>query len=262
MKTRLLLQRLDKIGNSLEKKEGALALLALGSCGLEQERLDEFSDLDFFVIVKTGYKQAFLNNLDWLENIKTVSFKFKNTEDGFKALYADDVFCEFAVFDEQEFKGLKLLNFRTVWKRENYNIESQDKIGENKQEAKASSGKIQWMTGEALTNLYVGLGRFLRGEKLSAFNFVQVYAAGRIVDLIKANTKPQNKFQDIYDSSRRFEQLYPDYTGINKFLQGYDKTPESAEEIIKFLEANYEVNSFIGEKIHNLIRFCKNTSLR
>ena len=53
-KTELLLQRLDEIGQSLKDSKQALALLALGSCATERERLDQYSDLDFFVIVKDG----------------------------------------------------------------------------------------------------------------------------------------------------------------------------------------------------------------
>jgi len=51
-----LLKRLDDIGQELSKRPGALALIGLGSVGLERERLDTFSDLDFFVIVQAGYK--------------------------------------------------------------------------------------------------------------------------------------------------------------------------------------------------------------
>jgi hypothetical protein len=47
-----LLYRLDEIGKSLEKSGHALALIGLGSVGLELERLDQYSDLDFFVIVQ------------------------------------------------------------------------------------------------------------------------------------------------------------------------------------------------------------------
>ena len=46
-KTELLLQRLDDIGQSLKDSRQALALLALGSCGVERDRLDQYSDLDF-----------------------------------------------------------------------------------------------------------------------------------------------------------------------------------------------------------------------
>jgi hypothetical protein len=47
-----LLLGLDGIAASLASRPQALALLALGSCGVEVARLDRFSDLDFFVIVE------------------------------------------------------------------------------------------------------------------------------------------------------------------------------------------------------------------
>ncbi len=59
----ILLQRLDEIGKVLEQKEGTLALLGLGSVGMETDRIDEYSDLDFFVIVSAGYKQRFIDHI-------------------------------------------------------------------------------------------------------------------------------------------------------------------------------------------------------
>ena len=46
-----LLARLDAIACSLEASGHAEALIGLGSVGLELDRLDEYSDLDFFAIV-------------------------------------------------------------------------------------------------------------------------------------------------------------------------------------------------------------------
>ncbi len=62
----VLLQRLDDIGRSLAQREPALALIGLGSVGRELDRLDQYSDLDFFVIVASGHKQDFINDLSWL----------------------------------------------------------------------------------------------------------------------------------------------------------------------------------------------------
>jgi lincosamide nucleotidyltransferase len=57
MNTQSLLKRLNEIGHSLEKSGHALALIGLGSVGLELDRLDSYSDLDFFVIVENGHKR-------------------------------------------------------------------------------------------------------------------------------------------------------------------------------------------------------------
>ncbi len=56
-----LLQRLDAIGASLRASGLARALLALGSVGAETERLDEYSDLDFFVIAAPSMKQRLID---------------------------------------------------------------------------------------------------------------------------------------------------------------------------------------------------------
>jgi UTP:GlnB (protein PII) uridylyltransferase len=85
-KTELLLHRLNEIGDALSHKPTALALIGLGSVGLERDRLDQYSDLDFFVIVKSGSKPHYLNDLTWLTDIAPVAYYFANTPDGCKLL--------------------------------------------------------------------------------------------------------------------------------------------------------------------------------
>ena len=98
----LLLSRLNDIGASLAHSNKAVALIGLGSVGIEVDRLDEFSDLDFFAIVEPGYKAEFIEHLDWLGSICPIAYSFRNTPDGHKLLFRDGVFCEFAVFEERE----------------------------------------------------------------------------------------------------------------------------------------------------------------
>ena len=88
----LLLQRLDDIGRKLSQTPNALALIGLGSVGQELDRIDRYSDLDFFVVVKPDSKPAFLNDLSWLTSISPVAYYFANTQDGYKLLYEDGVF--------------------------------------------------------------------------------------------------------------------------------------------------------------------------
>ena len=93
-----LLDRLEAIGRAVAASGRGLALLGLGSVGQEQERLDAYSDLDFFVIARPGEKAYFLDSLTWLETVQPVVFSFQNTDDGHKLLFADGIFCETAVF--------------------------------------------------------------------------------------------------------------------------------------------------------------------
>jgi hypothetical protein len=69
-----LLQRLDDIGRSVAGAGNGLALIGLGSVGTELDRLDAYSDLDFFVIVKPGCQQAYLDDLSWLASIGPIAY--------------------------------------------------------------------------------------------------------------------------------------------------------------------------------------------
>lgn len=115
-----LLQRLDEIGQALEASGQAFALLALGSVGRELERLDAYSDLDYFAIVKPGAKQTFLDDTAWLSRPCPVVFLFRNTVDGFKYLYEDGIFCEMAVFEPHELARIPFAPGRVVWKAEGF----------------------------------------------------------------------------------------------------------------------------------------------
>lgn len=247
----LLKKRIEEIGTSLEKSEHAQALLALGSCGMEQERMDQYSDLDFFVIVQDGYKQRYIEKLDWLDNIDPVVFKFQNTTDGYKLMFEDDVFCEFAVFEVYELKNIPYAKGRIVWKKEDFDESICEPVKVILPEQKKVD--ISWLIGEALTNLYIGLGRYKRGEKLSAFYFVQNYAAGRIIDIISLQEETECHFTDVFDPSRRFEQRYSIADLLSSFMQGYDKTPESAGAILEYLDCHFEINNSMKEKIYLLL---------
>ena len=83
--------RLSKLSEVLSIKEDCLGLLALGSCA-EIERLDEFSDLDFFVIVREDKQKDYLNNLDWLAECAPLRYVFRNTVDGYKIMWEDGIY--------------------------------------------------------------------------------------------------------------------------------------------------------------------------
>lgn len=245
----LLLERLDEIAESLSKTPNALALLGVGSIGIELDRMDEYSDLDFFVICKEGFKERFIENLDWLESICFVSYKFRNTEDGYKVMFQDGVFCEFAVFEPQELKNISFSGGRIVWQSEEFDTE----IGISANLPVDKAVDIDFSIGEALTNLYVGLCRYHRGEKLSAYSFIQIYAKDRVLELVTTIEKPQDIKKDVFNITRRFEYRYPNQSAIlSKILVGYDNIPKSAEAILEFLDSNFSINTEIKNKILEL----------
>jgi hypothetical protein len=213
-------------------------------------RLDEYSDLDFFVIVRTGYKAQFIADLDWLSRIQPVAYAFKNTDDGYKLLFADGIFCEFAVFELDELANIPFAAGRIIWQAADFDAASLDKPTVDKQER-----PVEWLVGEALTNLYVGLGRYRRGEKLSAARFIQWYAMDRVVGLAARIEVEQSNFADQFDRDRRFEQRFAG-TAVHlpQFIPGYNHSPAAAQAILNFLETHFAVNPAMKAAIQSLIQ--------
>jgi hypothetical protein len=242
----LLLQRLEQIGASLEQTGKALALIGLGSVGAELERLDGYSDLDFFAIVQDGCKTEFLTDLHWLTKLYPVTYAFKNTRDGFKLLYTDGVFCEFAVFELHELLQASFTAGRIVWKAAHV----PETIAQSSIPSSPSEPRLEHNLGEALTNLYVGVQRYWRGEKLIAARFVQQYAVNHVLELAETVETPQNALPDPFSRERRVEQRLPELAAhLGQFVQGYEHTPASALAILAWLEAHFEVNAGMAQAI-------------
>ncbi|MCG6200526.1 hypothetical protein [Psychromonas antarctica] len=249
-KRALLLERLQQIGLSLDHSGQALALLGLGSAGIETQRLDDYSDLDFFAIVQPGAKIRFIDNLDWLSNIKAISYCFRNTVDGYKLLFEDGVFCEFAIFEPQELNNIPFSPGRVVWQHPDFNSDCcQPRISG----AEATSKDTQWLVGEALTNLHVGMCRYQRGEKLSAMRFVQQFALDKLVDLVNLTELAEPSLVDPFVADRRIEIRYPKFAQrLPDFMQGYNGSPQSALAQLQFLVSHFEVNQAIKQDIERL----------
>lgn len=251
MNKELLLNRLEDIGKVLSKKDSALALIGLGSVGIELDRLDQYSDLDFFVVVKKGSKPQFLDDLDWLKAVVSIGYCFMNTQDGYKLLFDDGVFCEFAVFDEEELTSAVFSAGRVIWKAEGVSdeIAIPQKPVENQQ-----NHSTEWLVGEAITNLYVGLCRERRGEKLSAMRFIQSYAVDRVLELIESMEPAANAQRDVFNIERRFEVRHPEAAlKISEMLSGYEHNVDSAKAILTFLDESFEINLSMKQAILSLI---------
>jgi len=250
-RSKLLLSRLDEIGAALSRRDGALALLGLGSVGIETDRIDEFSDLDFFAIVAPGHKAAFLGDLGWLSDAAPLVYAFRNTVDGFKILFADGIYGEFAVFEPGELGSIPFAEGRIVWKAEG--VEDAIRIPVRAPSRRGAPDR-DWCVGEALTCLFVGLGRFRRGERLSAQRLVQHHAVDRIIELAELIESGMPGSADPYSTDRRFETRFPSVAGnLVRFVQGYERTPESALAILEFLEARFEVNAAMSGEVRKSI---------
>ncbi|MWC29654.1 hypothetical protein [Paenibacillus sp. MMS18-CY102] len=254
-KKQALLQRLEGIGKVLEKNGDVLALFGLGSVGTETARIDDYSDLDFFVVTAPGSKQRYIDRVDWLEEAHPLAYAFKNCDIGSKILFEDGIYGEFAVFEETELEHASYTGGRMVWKAPHF---ANDGIVSGKAaipSRRASS--LDHAVGEALTNLYVGLGRYARGERLSALRFVESYAVDSILSILHLVEPEVDYYPDVFGNERRAEARFPQFAaGISNMMQGYGKVPESALQTLSFLENIYPINQRMSSEIKALAAHC------
>lgn len=248
-----LLALLDRLGAVLAERGDAVALLGLGSVGRDRHRLDEHSDADLFVVVDDGCVARYLTDIDWLEATAPVAWSFEHTHDGRKVLFADGLFAEYAVFTVTELRGIPYPPARLLWARDDA---ADDAAGfELARVPLPSAPTVEHQVGEALTNLFVGLHRDLRGERLSATRFVQGYALDRlltVLDLLGAGRgEPQDAFAVERGAERRFG---PVVLPLDVLNHGYGpgRNAAAALAILALLEARVEVEPSIAGHIRAL----------
>jgi hypothetical protein len=244
----ILQGRLTALAHELSLRDDALALLALGSVGIETHRLDAFSDLDFFVLVKDGAKARYLSNLDWLAAAHPLAWHFQNTADGHKALMSDGVFCEFAVFEVHELSRIPYSPGRFVWRRDVVDAA----LATSRQALPGKHG-ADWLVGEALANLMVGLQRHARGEKLAAMRAVQVNALDRVLEFLEQRQpvgSDASVSRDPYNIERRIEMRNPQ-TRLNlpRWAGGYEQTVLAALALLDVLESYAVVPAAVSTHI-------------
>lgn len=240
-----LLAGLDAIAASLSTRPQALALLALGSCGIETHRLDAFSDLDFFVIVEEAAKPAFIENLAWLTTGAPLVFTHRNTPDGYKALDGDGVFCEFAVFHPGELAHIPFAPGQIIWVRDGFDTST---LAPTKP---IDPIDAHGAATEAMTNILVGLKRFLRGEIHASRRAIMVDAAEGV-----ARAMMVGKQADPYNPWRRMELVQPDIAAQLEAILAQPSPVEAARSLLALLTNKIDVAPFLSDDIQRHLDLC------
>jgi hypothetical protein len=247
----VLHDRLASLARALSARDDALALLALGSVGIETDRLDTWSDLDFFVLVRDGAKGRYIGNLDWLAAAHPLTWHFQNTIDGHKALMTDGVFCEFAVFEIHELSRIPYAAGRFIWRRNEVN----ETLAWPRVPLPSKHGS-DWLIGESLSNLIVGLQRHARGEKLSAMRMIQVHALDRVLEfleLLQQGSHDSLAARDPFNVDRRIEVRSPQLAlALPTWAGGYEYTVPAALALLEVLEAHHVVPAEVSAHIRVL----------
>ena len=230
---------LDRLGAVLADRGDAVALLGLGSVGRDLHRLDEHSDADFFVVVDdAAARQRYLDDLGWLDAAHPIVWSFENSPVGRKALLAGGLFAEYAVFSVTDMATAGYPPGRVHWQR------ADAPAGlETPTAALPGVPSLEEQAGEAITNLYVGLHRDLRGERLTATRFIQGYAVDRWVTILGLLGLGRGPQQDVFVIDRGVERRFgPDLLPLADLVPGYERNAHAAHTLLGLMERHVELD--------------------
>ncbi len=221
-----------QLTTNLETDDRVVGLVALGSMAQQDYQPDAYSDHDFFVVTVEGVQEYFRQHFEWLPDADNIVFTFRETAHGIKVVYASGHLLEYAVFDEQELFLAKVNRYRVLLDRTSI-AESLEKIEQ------ASISEVpdpDFLFGQFITHLLVGVGRYARGEKLSGHQFIQGYAVGDLLQLIPQFLDSSHKSKlDNLNATRRFEMAYPELGAeLNQIV--LKDSIIAAEELLAFGE--------------------------
>lgn len=178
---------------------------------------------------------------------KKLGYQFQNTVDGHKVLYEDGIFAEFAVFDASRMNDIAFVPGTYLFNKEPKNILNTSNV-----QCPIYSDSLDFLIQEALTNLYIGLARYHRGEQLAAYRLIQVHTVNRILEIHHIKNKDGI---DPFALERRYEQRHPENTElIQSFCLGYTQTVKSAQNILEYLKSLQVVNPVLEKEIKNLLK--------
>lgn len=245
------LTRLDDLAAALAEDDDLVAVLGLGSAGVEHNRFDDHSDIDFWLVVSDGSaKQRYLDDPGWLAGFGgSLAYSFVNDPNGRKALMVDGLFLEYAVFTPQELRRLTFTGARVVWQRHGIPLGLEEHPAPSPPTA---IDTVEFHVNEALTNLFVGLHRELRGERLTAFRFIQVYAVDRVLALLRLDAGRQWVQPDPFEATRRVEVSVEDVP-LPAMVAGYDHNRVAARATLDWLTGRYDSDPAIVEAVRDLL---------
>ncbi len=195
--------------DTLTYDDRVIGLAGLGSFAMIDYQPDQWSDHDFFLIVKPGTQEQFRSDLSWLPNHHDIVLSYRETDHGLKVLYRYPHLIEFAVFDREELNLARINRYRIYLEKEPLANAFRALREKSTRETQHTRDDL-FHLGQFLTILYVGVGRFRRGEELSGHLFVKTSSLYHLVPLLKKYIQADNtSLLDNLDPFRRFDMVYP-----------------------------------------------------
>ncbi len=188
-----------------------VGLIALGSMANQDYAPDKWSDHDFFLITQSGEQQSVKDDLSWLPQSENVIFSHQEAQYGMRAFFKNGHLIELAVFDLEELKVARANRYRVLVDKEGVREAIENVVSLTDDIASKQEENIEEAFAHFLSNIWVGYGRYMRGEKLSGHEFVKNHALINLLKLIRHYQPAANKaLLDNLNPLRRFELCYPE----------------------------------------------------
>lgn len=191
-----------------EQNDDVLGLVLVGSTA-DTSRVDEWSDHDFFWVVKAGLGEKYRTDLSWIPDIEFAVLHPRETAHGLKVVFNDGRVLEFAVFEDAELELAALNAYAVPVDKSNLSARCAVLAAKSAQVVAFDWAKEFELF---LALILIGVGRARRGEVLIAGQFIRSYCIHNLLGLIRAAHAPvpgTESKEDNLNRFRRFEQQYP-----------------------------------------------------
>lgn len=238
----------DRLTASLSEREDVLGLIFLGSAA-QTDRVDEWSDHDFFVIVKDGNAEKLRQDLSWLPDHKLIVISPRETQHGLKVVYEDGHVLEFAIFDDHELDTVTANVFVVTIDRAD--IFKRIDAAAQRSVPKPVDEKTEFEL--FLSQLLIGVGRARRGETLTAGQFIRAYCVNHVLGLLRIWAAPiagTETGQDSFNRFRRFEWQHPELAARLEELQ--QLPVEASAKGLLHLVLEIGADSLSDEQLHQV----------
>ncbi len=198
--------------NTLSADDRVCALVAIGSLA-QPERLDRWSDHDFWVITTAEGQPHFLSDLSWLPDHSAIALTLRPAPEYYTILYTTGHIAEFAVFALTDLIHGQLDRYLMLFDKNDIGTQIQA-IYQRTQDKRQNDDSARTI-GHFLVTLCTGAARDARGEQLSAHKYIFQYAVDDLLSLITQNIPAQqSNLLDRFDPRRRFEQAYAELSTL------------------------------------------------
>jgi hypothetical protein len=197
---------IDQLRDTAEREPDIVGFVGMGSTA-ERHRVDEWSDHDFALVTVDGAQDKYRHDLSWLPGASSIALSVVEWHGGVKVIYDDGHVLEF---------GITSIDGLAGWAGNTYDVFYGDAAVIA---AFAAVVAKPLPTGDrddagdirlVLTQVLVGIGRYRRGEVLSAGESVRSEALAYLLRVLGRRLPGDQGLLDTLDPRRRFELVHPE----------------------------------------------------